>query len=82
MTRQKPIHIEIQKHRKAWALNCEKRLLALTCYRKGAMTLEILLRQLIKYTSRKLFRQAVKEAFATVDIKAKAKGKSAHADAI
>jgi len=62
MKRQHPIEIEVKKHGENWAVYAEKKLVAIAVYRKGAITLEALLRLLIRYTSRNLFRQALEAA--------------------
>lgn len=62
MARSKRIEITIRKHDKNFALEVEGELVALVVYRKGATVLEHLLRGCIKYSSRNLFRQALKDA--------------------
>jgi len=62
MKRQKPIHIEIKESGKNFAVYAEDKLVAIAVYRKGATTIEALLRGLIHYTSRGLFRLALAEA--------------------
>ena len=64
MTRQKPIQIEVKKHGDHFAVHAEDQLVALAVYRKGALTVEALLRGLIHYSSRKFFRLALKDALA------------------
>ena len=60
--RQKPVTIEVRKNGQNWAVLAEEQLIALTVYQKGAQTLEAVLRGLLRYTSRKLFRLAVSDA--------------------
>ena len=60
--RQKPVTIEVRKNGQHWAVLAEEQLIALTVYEKGARTLEAVLRGLLRYTSRKLFRLAVSDA--------------------
>ena len=62
MIRQTPIQIEIKKDGKHFAVMAENQLVAVTVYRKGAITVEALLRGLVYYTSRKFFREALAEA--------------------
>jgi hypothetical protein len=62
MKRQNPIELEIKKYGEHWAVYAEQKLVAVAVYRKGAVTLEALLRGLIRYTSRNLFRQALEAA--------------------
>jgi hypothetical protein len=75
MARQKPVQIEVRKHGEHWAVLTEEQLVTLTVYRKGAETLEALLRGLLRYTSRKLFRDAVKAAFSAPRVEAPSKAK-------
>jgi hypothetical protein len=74
--KQKPIGIELKKHGKNWSVLAEEKLVALTVYRKGAVTVEALLRGLIRYSGRALFREALKVALAASDAKPKAAKKS------
>jgi hypothetical protein len=73
MGRNPPINITCRKHGRHWALAAEDQLLALTVYRKGAATLEALLRGLVRLGGRQLFRQALREALVTTEIE-KAEG--------
>ena len=79
---QQPIHFQVQKKHRSWAVLVDGQLVALTLYRKGAVVVEALLCGLAHVTGRRLFRAAVKEALtatATVESDApkRAEAKSA-----
>ena len=74
MKRQKPIHIEIKESGKNFAVYAEDKLVAIAVYRKGATTIEALLRGLIHYTSRGLFRLALAEALTPKGTRNQGKG--------
>lgn len=52
----------IKKEGKHFGLYVEDQLVAITVYRKGAATLEALLRNCVKYSGRNLFRTALENA--------------------
>jgi hypothetical protein len=60
--REKPVTIEVRKSGQHWSVFAEEQLITQTVYEKGALTLEAVLRGLLRYTSRKLFRLAVSDA--------------------
>jgi len=59
------IAFAIKKEGKHFGLYVEEQLVAVTVYRKGAATLEGLLRNCVKYSGRKLFRTALEDALKT-----------------
>ena len=59
--RQKPVSIEVRKSGQHWAVLAEEHTIAQVVHEKGAHILEAVLRGLLRYTSRKLFRLAVSE---------------------
>ena len=62
LMREKPVTIEVRKAGQHWSVFAEEQLITQTVYEKGAQTLEAVLRGLLRYTSRKLFRVAVSDA--------------------
>ncbi len=56
------IAFAIRKEGKHFGLHVEEQLVAVTVYRKGAATLETLLRNCVKYSGRQLFRKALEDA--------------------
>jgi hypothetical protein len=56
------IAFAIKKEGKHFGLYVEEQLVAVTVYRRGAATLEALLRNCVKYSGRKLFRTALEDA--------------------
>lgn len=54
--RKKPITIEVRKAGQHWSVLAEEQVIALTVHEKDAHMLEAVLRGLLRYTSRKLFR--------------------------
>lgn len=56
------IAFNIKKEGKHFALYVEDQLVAIVVYRKGAATLETLLRNCVKYSGRQLFRRALEDA--------------------
>ena len=56
------IAFAIKKEGKFFGLHVEDQLVAITVYRKGAATLEALLRGCVKYSGRQLFRKALEDA--------------------
>jgi hypothetical protein len=80
MKRQNPIQIAVKQDGKHFAVLVEEQLVALAVYRKGAETLEALLRGLRRYTSRKFFRLALKDALNPAKAEAKPKPKNAQND--
>lgn len=56
------ITFAIKKEGKHFGLYVEEQLVAVTVYRRGAATLEALLRNCVKYSGRKLFRSALEDA--------------------
>lgn len=56
------VQFSIQKEGKHFGLYVEDQLVAVTVYRKGAATLEALLRNCVKYSGRNLFRTALEDA--------------------
>lgn len=59
------IAFAIRKEGKHFGLYVEEQLVAVTVYRRGAATLESLLRNCVKYSGRKLFRTALEDALTT-----------------
>ena len=60
--REKPVTNEVRKSGQHWSVFAEEQLITQTVYEKGAQTLEAVLRGLLRYTSRNLFRLAVSDA--------------------
>ena len=60
--REPKIAFEIKKEGKHFGLHVEGQLVAVTVYRRGAATMETLLRNLVKFSGRRLFRTALEEA--------------------
>lgn len=56
------IAFSIKKEGKHFGLYVEEQLVAFTVYRRGASTLEAILRNCVKYSGRKLFRSALEDA--------------------
>lgn len=56
------IEFAVKKEGKHFALYVENQLVAVAVYRKGAATLEALLRNLVKFSGRGLFRTALEDA--------------------
>ncbi len=56
------IAFAIKKEGKHFGLYVEEQLVAITVYRRGATTLESVLRNCVKYSGRKLFRTALEDA--------------------
>ena len=62
MERAQKVQITIRKTEKHFALEVEDQLVALVVHRKDAVVLDNLLRGCIKYSSRNLFREVLKDA--------------------
>lgn len=58
------VEFAIKKEGKHFGLYVDDQLVAITVLRKGAVTVEALLRNCVKYSGRKLFRTALEDALA------------------